>query len=279
MYTYGRRGLRRSYRRAGPIRSRYTRRRLSSYSYKRSRLNRNVTRINTTKPPPDSRMIEAYKDRSFKPFMDPNFQPADCTYAKLRFSYPLKQFSTLATNATNSVLFQGNLLEAFDNPSQATNVRLPVGYTKYYGDYNKYEVYGCAIEVSFFNIDATNNLVVYVTPLKKNIVTQSNHGALDQPYTKWKVIGPGTGPSVCKIKSYMTTSKLYGFPSNTDLAGAVSLPGTLGNSPTIGPANPWAWCCGCIPMYTNPPTAGALPNVSVKLTWYVKYFDRSNVEN
>lgn len=233
---------------------------------------RNVTRINTTRPPPDSRMIDAYKDRSYKPFMDPHFAPADCTYAKLRYSYPLKMFPNEDPVQYDFLYFLGNQLEAFDDGSNYN--LLPVGYEKYYPLYNKYEVYGCAIEITAYSTELTNNALIVLAPVKANTPPDSQHGILDIPYAKWKVIGPGTGPSVCKMKSYMTTSKLYGFPANTDLALVTTLPPVLGARPSGG-GNLWAWTAQFLDVGDNF-AGGVQPNCSVKLTWYVKFFDRKD---
>lgn len=218
-------------------------------------------------------MIEAYKDRSFKPFMDPNFNPADCSYVKLQYSYPLRTFPDPNPGFSDFIYFLGNQLEAFDDASNPSV--LPVGYSKYWAQYNRYEVYASAIDVSIFSTDLTNNAVAVLAPMKSTDVN-TTQGIFDIAYAKWKVIGPGTGPSICRMRSFMTTSKLYGITAGTDLNLTTTMGSTLGSNPSPI-LTLWAWTLQFYDVGDNY-AKGVNPNASVKLTWYVKFFDRKNVE-
>lgn len=136
----------------------------------------------------------------------------DVFYTKLKYSFD-KSLDT-AINPVAGSIFTAN--DLFD-PDSALGGQQPMGFDQYATIYNNYIVYACAADVTFLNQNTGANALALLwwQPAQDGTipaVPTSSEQARERSYvTKTYVNTANAGGAIRRLKSYMTTKKMFGL--------------------------------------------------------------------
>lgn len=188
---------------------------------------------------------------------------ADATFVKLKYKTVIGLVST--SGALSTYVFRGNSI--FDPDSSG------IGHQPYFTDqwdtmYDDYIVLGSSIKVESFNTSGQTNASL-ITVVPSTAVTTFGSTASDQmaeqPYAKSKV--GMQNADVIKIKSYMTTQKIYGLPKM-----ATQIDPNFGAAFTASPVTQWYWHIGYNTLDQSTTQAGQW--IEVTLMYYCRLHTR-----
>lgn len=207
-----------------------------------------------------------------------NILPADQVYIKFRSTgYATFNIGTSATTAQQAIK-----ANSFYYPLGGSTATRPyiLGMTDYYQWYNTYQITGCKVTATFYNLISSPIaafIIPSVDPLNPSVGYEEL--VLCAPYGRNKLLAPIAqgNHNTCTITNYMSTSKIFGTKNaSTDdnYTGAYS-----GSISTAGDPNKlWNMYVGISTCDgTNFTTALNLAYVSFKITWYTRLFKKTNL--
>lgn len=178
-----------------------------------------------------------------------------------------------ATVAWQYFTFRGN--EAYD-PDYAVGGQAPAGWGRYQGYYQNYLCWGSKVEATFFQSDnQTPPMLCSVHADKSTSQSQPIWPTYSaNPFTTTRVLTSANGGRPTRIKKYVPTTGLFGI-TKTALNSEMDY---AGNAQSVGSVNrPWYWHIGV--QNPNAGTIGleAFPQVKLRITYYVTFFNRNEV--
>jgi hypothetical protein len=192
---------------------------------------------------------------------------ADRTVVKLDYSN--RYAFTNTAGITSAIVFNGNSIY---DPDHTTGVGAgsAFGFTEWSAIYGKYRVHGSSIKViAAYSGSSTMPVWVGLLPHSAYSTPTTVEPFSELPYSQNAMITPNSRPA--NLKSYMSTSKLFGIPRATFL-GDSRYEGTNSADPAI----PWAWTLATRPMDI---TTATVTYIWVKIRYYVELYDRFDLSS
>lgn len=199
------------------------------------------------------------------------------------FRMPARVFQKLIFTASYPMASTGGLV--FDQwvgndiwNIDGTNTANP--YDRFAPSYQRWVVFGSSASLRVVNHSTTSGSVPLTVVLIPTSYTSGQLSASidqlsEQMYAKRRDIQANTGgPSVCTIKSYMSTSKIGEVPARS-VAQDLQYWGTGGTSTNASPQVRWRWQFYLDAMNQNTNTFAC--NYRIKIVYYAMFFQRQTV--
>lgn len=151
-----------------------------------------------------------------------------------------------------------------------------IGVENMWRNYYSFECYACKVTATFYNNDTLQNMIAYISATNgiapPSGLTTDDFFSL--PYVRSAVLGPiSSGTGVKTISMFMSMKKVFGNSSRSFKDSAVQMNSTFFNGvPTSSPEFDWYFSVGF--QYPKANAEVAPPNVTYRIKWYVKFFDR-----
>jgi len=187
----------------------------------------------------------------------------DRYFTKMMFTLQYNQAAIAASLDINETLL--NSVIKIDVASATLNA---LGVQEISNFYDKFRVWASTATFQFVSNVADTFTVTLVPTIGGQSVATSRE-ALEQPYSKYRIVGQGAGSSVTTLKSHMSVKKLFGY---TNINQEDDFTGNLVSSPAI-PVNPAYWVTTVKSNTGTNFTAGCY-QWTLRVTYYVEFYDR-----
>ena len=184
---------------------------------------------------------------------------------KVKLTYTLLFNAATDANGLYTYLFSGN--SPYDPDVTGVGFQ-PTGYDQWSAFYRFYYCSGSSIRIALMNLDSTKLLRWGVVPGTNQLSTGdlATMDPIEWPYCKYRDAGPlSSSKSYTRLKSYMSTKKIYGYRTATNNNFIASVTGN--------PTNIWYWN-----LFVNTPSlASSNITLSLTITYYVTFFGRQEI--
>ncbi len=162
-------------------------------------------------------------------------------------------------SSTDEYVFRGNSL--FDPDFTSTGTQ-PLGFDQYSAFYGEYKVYSSKISLQIVN-NTSVGMNVSLLPTMQSGGAGSFIVSCQQPYVRYKFAGGISAQSKIFLKSYMSSTKMWGRPVAPEDNFTASITGN--------PVNVWFWV---IEMTSSDESTVLDYDMLVKVVYYVEFSKR-----
>lgn len=188
-------------------------------------------------------------------------------WVKLKYRTSVTLVSTV--QAYDEHVFRGNSI--FDPDVTSGTNGQPTGADQWAAFYARYYVAGSKIKIKAINKEASEVAQVMLWPSIQSTWDYATQSPTEYPYTKSTILAAAGSNNTAHMGHYMTTQKVYGRRGTEYESNFI---GNLAATGGTNPTNDWYW----ILASTNPQGNNEIDMVvDVKLTYYVKMFNRIDI--
>lgn len=209
------------------------------------------------------------KKKNDKPFSTIVRAPSgigDQVFVKLHYS-DVVSLEALA-GAFAQINYRAN--SAFD-PEAAVGGNQPLGYDQWETFFMRYQVIGCAINLQCImnaSLSPPSHATVAIVPTDTTVTLNSMEQAVEFPYARSKIQSAFSNRPTF-LKAYLSTARKLGY------AKGISQEPSLSALTTTNPSEQWFWNI-CLQALDN--ASDVKIQCRVKLTYYIRFFDRRDLQ-